>query len=120
MSSNINSTAKWIDNAISSGATSVQGISFELSDKKLNDIKNDLIKQAINNAKSTAYITASSLGMRVVAMKSLYINDIENPITNPQPFFKSSLEGAAGTNTTPILSGEQRVSISVMTNWFLK
>lgn len=119
-SSNINSTARWIDNAISSGATSVEGVVFEPSEKKLDGIKNALIKQAINNAKNSAYITASILGMKVVGIKSLYINDFENPVTNPQPFFKSSLAAPAGTNTTPIISGEQRVSISLMTNWLMK
>ena len=119
-SSNINSTARWIDNAISSGATSVEGVVFELSEKKLDGIKNALIEQAINNAKNSAYTTASLLGMKVVRIKSLYINDFENPVTNPQPFFKSSLAAPAGTNTTPIISGEQKVSMSIMTNWLMK
>lgn len=119
-SSNINSTARWIDNAISSGATSVDGVVFELSGKKLDGIKNTLIKQAINNAKNSAYITASFLGMKMVGIKSLYINDFENAVTNPQPFFKSSLAAPAGTNTTPIISGEQRVSMSLMTTWLMK
>ncbi|MDQ6668586.1 MAG: SIMPL domain-containing protein, partial [Thermoproteota archaeon] len=49
-SSKINDTARWIDTAISSGgATSVNSIGFTLSDKKLQEIKNGLIKQAINN-----------------------------------------------------------------------
>src|SRR5437867_2834665 len=40
-SSNINGTAKWIDTAVSSGgATTINGIDFTLSDKKLQEIKN--------------------------------------------------------------------------------
>jgi uncharacterized protein YggE len=120
MSPNINDTGKWIDNAISSGATSVQSVVFELSEKKLSEIKNELINQAINNAKSSAYTAAASLGMKVVGMKSLFINDFENPVNNPQPFFKNSLAEPAGANTTPIISGEQRVSLSITTNWLMK
>jgi len=120
MSANINDTGKWIDNAISSGATSVQSVVFDLSEKKLGEIKNDLINQAINNAKSTAYTAAASLGMKVVGIKSIFINDFENPVTNPQPFFKNSLAEPAGANTTPIISGEQRVSLSITTNWLVK
>jgi uncharacterized protein YggE len=120
MSPNINDTGKWIDNAISSGATSVQSVVFELSEKKLGEIKNDLINQAINSAKSTANTAAASLGTKVVGIKSLFINDFENPVTNPQPFFKDSLAEPAGANTTPIISGEQRVSLSITTNWLMK
>jgi uncharacterized protein YggE len=46
---NINSTAKWIDVAVSSGgATIVNSIDFTLSDKNSEDIRTGLIKQAIN------------------------------------------------------------------------
>jgi uncharacterized protein YggE len=121
-SSKINDTARWIDTAISSGgATSINSIGFTLSDKKLQEIKNGLIKQAINNARSKADIAASALGLKVLGIKSMYINEFEQPPTPPQPFLqKQSLATPAGANETPIISGQQDVSVSVSTDWVMK
>lgn len=121
-SSKINDTARWIDTAISSGgATSINNIGFTLSDKKLQEIKNGLIKQAINNARSKADIAASALGLKVLGIKSMYINEFEQPPTPPQPFLqKQSLATPAGANGTPIISGQQDVSVSVSTDWLMK
>lgn len=121
-SSKINDTARWIDTAISSGgATSVNSIGFTLSDKKLQEIKNGLIKQAINNARSKADIAASAVGLKVIGIKSMYINEFEQPPTPPQPFLqKQSLATPAGVNGTPIISGQQDVSVSVSTDWLMK
>jgi len=121
-SSKINDTARWIDTAISSGgATSINSIGFTLSDKKLQEIKNGLIKQAINNARSKADIAASALGLKVLGIKSMYINEFEQPPTPPQPFLqKQSLATPAGANGTPIISGQQDMSVSVSTDWLMK
>jgi len=121
-SSKINDTARWIDTAISSGgATSVSSIDFTLSDKKLQEIKNGLIKQAIDNARSKADIAASALGLKVLGIKSMYLNEFEQPPTPPQPFLqKQSLATPAGANGTPIISGQQDVSVSVSTDWLMK
>ena len=51
-SSRINDTAKWIDTATAAGANNVNNVVFTLSDKKLEETKNLLIKEAISNARS--------------------------------------------------------------------
>jgi len=118
-SSNINDSAKWIDTAVSSGgATSINSIGFTLSDKKLGETKNGLIKQAINNARSKADIAASALGLKVVGIKSVFLNEVEQPATPLQPFLQKTTP--TGANVTPIISGLQDVSVSVNTSWLMK
>jgi uncharacterized protein len=122
-SSNINSTAKWIDTAISSGgATTINSIDFTLSDKKLEKIKDGLIKQAINDARSKADIAVSALGLKVLGVKSVNINEIEQP-TAPQPFLQrqqlATAAPAPASNPTPIISGQQGVSASVSIGWLI-
>jgi uncharacterized protein len=121
-SSKINDTARWIDTAITSGgASSVNSIVFTLSDKKLQEIKNSLIKQAINNARSKADVAASALGLKVLGIKSMYLNEFDQPPTPPQPFLqKQALATPANANGTPIISGQQDVSVSVSTDWLMK
>jgi uncharacterized protein YggE len=121
-SSNINNTAKWIDTAVSSGgATTVNSVDFTLSDKKLEEIKNGLIKQAINNARSKAEIAVSALGVNILGVKSVSVNEVEQLL--PQPFLqRGPLATAAATpaaNPTPIISGQQEVSVSVSLGWLI-
>jgi uncharacterized protein len=121
-SSKINDTAKWVDTAISSGgATSINSVAFTLSDKKLQEVKNGLIKQAINNARNKADIAASALGLKVLGIKSIYLNEFEQPPTPTQPFLqKQSLATPASASATPLISGQQDVSVSVSTDWLMK
>jgi uncharacterized protein len=119
-SSTINSTAKWIDTAVSSGgATTVKSIGFTLSEKKLEEIKNGL-KQAINNARSKADIAASTLGLKLLGVKSMSVNEFERS-SPPQPLLQK-LEAAApaSANATPIISGQQEVSVGVSIEWLMK
>lgn len=124
-STNINSTAKWIDTAISSGgATTINSIDFTLSDKKLEEIKNGLIKQAINNARGKADIAVSALGLKILGIRSVSVNELgQPPSPPPQPLLqKGMLAPAAATpsaNPTPIISGQQEVSASVAIGWLI-
>lgn len=122
-SSNINNTGKWIDTAVSpGGATTVNNINFILSDKKLDETKNNLIKQAINSARSKADIAASTLGLRILGVKSMSINEFESPPQpQPQPFLTlQAMAPAASKSAPPIVSGQQEVSLSVTINWLIR
>ena len=111
-SSHINDTAKWIDTAIA-GANNVNNVAFTISDKKLEETKNLLIKEAISNARSKADIAASTLGLKVVGVKSTSLNEFEalppRPLLAAQPY---AATGAANT-ATPIISGQEQVSTNV-------
>jgi uncharacterized protein len=120
-SSSINDTAKWIDTAIAAGANNVNNVAFTLSDKKLEKTKNLLINEAISNARSKADIAASSLGLKVVGVKSASVNEFET--SPPQPIFAAqsyaATDGAAKT-ATPIISGQEQVSTNVSIVYFLR
>jgi uncharacterized protein len=113
-SSSINDAAKWIDTAITAGANNVNNVVFTLSDKKLEETKNLLIKEAISNARSKADIAASTLGLKVVGVKSASVNEFETsppqPLLAAQPY--AATDGAAKI-ATPIISGQEQVSINV-------
>jgi uncharacterized protein YggE len=113
-SSNINNISKWIDTAVAAGSNNVNNVDFALSDKRVEETKNNLIEQAINNAKTKADIAASALGLKILVVKSISLNEFNTH--PPEPFLaKESL--ATGTSpinaATPIISGKEQVSISV-------
>lgn len=115
-SSNINNISRWIDIAISTGANKVDSIYFSVSDKKLDGIQNNLLKIAINNAKSKADIAASILGLKVIGVRSINLNEFEPPPPIPQPYLAEKSLAAAGESSpvsTPILTGMQEVTMQI-------
>jgi uncharacterized protein len=114
-STNINNTSKWIDTAIAAGANTVDRIDFILSDKKLEETKTNLIKQAMQDARAKADIVASAAGMKVAGVRSINLNEfaIQPPFPPPPiPLAKESL-AAAEARPTPIISGQQEVTTNV-------
>ena len=115
-SSTLANISSWIDAAVASGANSINSIDFRISNKKLEDTKNMLIKDAIANAREKANIVSSELGLKVIGLKSITVGEFDY-IQPPQPFmekrFDAAADASAATATTPILAGEQEVSASV-------
>jgi uncharacterized protein YggE len=114
-STNIGNVSKWFDTAIAAGANTVNSVDFTLSDKKLDETKNSLIKQAIDNARTKADIAASALGLRIVGVKSASVNEFEVQSPSSIPLAKESLAPAAppANRSTPVISGEQQVSVNI-------
>ena len=86
---------------------------FTISDKKLEETKNLLIKDAISNARSKADIATSTLGLKVVGVKSASVNEFE---TSPPPSLLAAqpyTTAGAAKAATPIISGQEQVSTNV-------
>jgi len=109
-SSNINATSNWIDTAITSGANNINSIDFTISDKKLEQIKNSLIKPAIDNAVEKADIAASALGLKIVGVKSIKLLEFTASPLQQQEFATKAI---ASKPSTPIIAGEQTISQNV-------
>jgi uncharacterized protein YggE len=110
-SSNIESVMKWIDAAVSAGANNVNNIYFSLSNQKSDDMKNSLLKDAIDNTKIKADIAASAAGLKVVGVKSI---TVEEPGSSPPvPVYSAKALDGAAASPTSIISGQQEISASV-------
>jgi uncharacterized protein len=113
-STNIGNISRWIDTAVAAGANTVNNVDFTISDKKLDETKNNLIKQAIDNAITKADIAASALGLKVVGVKSVNLNEFEIQ-PPPIPLAKESVAASASiaNRSTPVISGKQQVNTNV-------
>ena len=109
-SNNVNNTSEWIDIAVSSGANNVNSVYFSLSDKKLDDIRKELVNDAIDNAKEKADIAASALGLKIVGIRTVSIDQVTPFFTGPTPYGVTSLKNEPSAPSTPILTGEQQIS----------
>jgi uncharacterized protein len=112
-STNLLNVSQWIDTAVQAGANDVSSISFILSDKKSELVKNDLMRQAIMDAKNKADIAASALGLEIAGVRSIVIEGI--PVSSRQSFFASEAIDSATPSPSPppIIAGEQKVTSTV-------
>jgi len=114
---NLANVSQWIDAAVAAGANSVNNIYFSLSDEKIRNTENILLKQALENARNKAGIAASALGLKeVIGVESINLS-VGYPV--PEPLLEQeTLESAApttpsGAPATPIISGQQEVTANV-------
>lgn len=114
----INDSSKWIDIAVSSGVNNVNNIYFSMSDKKLEGIKNELLKEAIDGAKEKADIAASALGLKIVGIKTVNIDQATPSFTGPTLYAAESSK-MNGASPTPIITGEQQISMNVNISYLL-
>ena len=113
-SSNLDNVSEWVDTAVALGANEINNIHFEVSNNKLEGIKSKLITDAIANAKQKAETAAAAVGLKVIGVESLNVEE-SIPPSPPEPLFRGDIAAQAGgaSPTTPILAGEQEVSTSV-------
>lgn len=115
-SSNLNNVSQWIDTAVASGANSINSIDFSVSEKRLEDTRSKLITDAIDNAKQKAEAAASAVQLKVIGVKSIIVDGATTvPPLPPQPFFREDAvaQGGIASSSTPIMAGEQEVSVSI-------
>ena len=110
-SSSIESVSKWIDAAVSAGANNVNNIYFSLSNQKSEEMKNSLLKDAIDSAKIKADIAASAAGLKVIGVKSIIVGEAGS--SPPVPVYSAKALDGAAASPTPIISGQQEISASV-------
>jgi uncharacterized protein len=121
---NLLNVSQWIDIAVQAGVNDVSSIYFSLSDEKSEAVKNDLLKQAITNAKGKADIAASALDLKVIGVKSISIEALGGfyPMQR-EPFLAQDATSAASAPAvrppTPIIAGEQEVTSTVNIVFFL-
>jgi hypothetical protein len=116
-SSNIDQISQWIDKAVQAGANTVNEVYFSISPKKLEEIKNTLLKDAVANAKSKGDIVAEAAGLNITGIKSITIGELGLPPL-PVPVYSKSV-AFDEASSTPILAGEQEISTTVSIAYIL-
>ena len=104
---------KVIDAAVAAGANNVSGASFFVSDGRQQEILDSLIEKAITNARNRADKAADAVNMNVSGVKSINLNDVSFPV-----FYKDFAAEASGAST-PILPGQQQISMTVQVTFFM-
>ena len=99
-----------IDAAVAAGTTNVSGAYFFISEETQQEIRDSLIADAIDNARSRAEKAADAVSMDISGVKSIHLNDVYFPVLYKE---LAAQADASGASTTPILPGEQSISMTV-------
>ncbi|HEU4605826.1 MAG TPA: SIMPL domain-containing protein, partial [Nitrososphaera sp.] len=102
-----------IDGAVQAGATNVNGAYFFVSTERQEEIRNGLIEDAIDNARVRANSAAAAVDMEIRGVKSINLNDVYFPV------FYRELAQDASISATPILPGQQEVSMTVQVTFLM-
>ena len=103
--------ANIIDGAVTAGANRVDNVSFTLSTEKHLQLKDELIEQAIMNAKTKAENALSPLDYSITGVKAISLSEFEM-LPSPMPMFDMAFEEsfAMKSASTPVFSSDQDVS----------
>lgn len=107
---NLDLAAAIIDNGVSSGANRVDSVFFTLSPQKHQEIKDNLISKAVQNAKSKAQKALSPLDHSIIGVKAVSLSEFAMPY--PQPMYRGdfAVAEAAIAAPTPVFTSDQDVS----------
>ncbi|HEV8406286.1 MAG TPA: SIMPL domain-containing protein [Nitrososphaera sp.] len=101
-----------IDTAVAAGATNVNGAYFFVSSERQEEIHSSLIADAIANARGRADKAAEAVNMEITGVKSINLNDVYFPV-----FYKEFAQ--AEGSPTPILPGQQEISMTVQVSFLM-
>ena len=100
-----------IDAAAVAGANQINGISFELSDAKREELKTNAYIAALTDAQDKADVIAETLGLTITGVQSVTENSY-TPVRSYDYAESAAMDGAKSFST-PIVSGDLSVTVSV-------
>lgn len=118
-STNLNKVSQWIDSAVKAGANMINSVEFTISPESLGAVKKILIERAISDAREKGEIAAKAVGSNILGISSIAVNtDGFNAIPLNEHMVQKSF--VSDVTSTPILPGQQGVSVSVQVTYLLK
>jgi len=105
----LDKAADIIDSAVSAGVNRIDNVYFTLSPTTQLAIKDNLIEQAILNAKSKAEKALTPLNHEIIGVKAISLSDFVSPYPQPMYDFAESAIMAKAVST-PVFSSDQDVT----------
>ena len=103
-----------IDAAADNGANSINGISFELSDAKREELKTNAYIAAITDAQDKADLIAETLGLTISGVQSVTESSYTPVRSYDYGYAEAAMDsGAKSYVSTPITSGDLSVTVNV-------
>jgi uncharacterized protein YggE len=99
-----------IDSGVSAGANRVDSVYYTLSPQRQMQVSDDLLSEAIINAKSKAEKALAPLDYQIIGVKHVSLSDFGYP-PPPIPYYKGAYDAMAESAIrTPVFASDQDVS----------
>ena len=102
-----------IDGAVAAGANRVDSVFFSLSPQRQQQVNDDLLAEAVENAKSKATKALAPLDQQIIGVKYVSLSDFGYP-RPPIPYYSYDAKmGVEAAPQTPIFQSDQDVTATV-------
>lgn len=109
-STQLDRVGQWIDAAVEAGANRVEYLYFSVSNPRQDEIRNELIAEAVQDARNKARIAVEPLGMEIIDVLSINLDNYP-VIIYPKRGYEYADD--APSATTPIIPGTNEVGASI-------
>lgn len=106
-----------LDAAVGAGANRVSNIAFSLSPAKQQSIQDELLTQAILNAKYRAENALDPLSQKIIGVKNIDVSEFSQPPPTPIRTFETMAPSAM--EKTPIFTSNQDVTTTVSVTFLI-
>ncbi|MFP4188583.1 MAG: SIMPL domain-containing protein [Halobacteriales archaeon] len=104
------SAGEIIDAAVEGGATTVGDVSFTLSDDRRTELRNDALREAMENARSQADAVAGAGDISVAGVRSVSTTDTD---VSPVSYDRAALEAEEDSGDTSVDPGPVEIDATV-------
>lgn len=108
--SKLDAGADIIDSAVGAGANKIDNVFFTLTPQTQQKIKDELIEEAVLNAKSKAEDALAPLNHQIIGVKAVTLSDFGVPPPMPLHRTLDAVSEGAMMSPTPVFSSDQEVS----------
>ena len=102
-------TGNIIDSAVGAGANRVDDVSFSLSPARQQSTQNDILSNAVVDAKSKAEKALEPLGEKIIGVKSVSLSDFSVPPPRPM-YYAGAMASPSVAKDTQIFSSNQDIT----------
>lgn len=102
-----------LDDAVSAGATRIDGVSFVATDDAIAAAQKRALRNATQDAQSQADSVLSALNLTRKEIVGIQVNGAAAPTPRPLEYSDFAVRSAAAKAPSPVIGGEQRVEGSV-------
>ncbi|MBE9183271.1 SIMPL domain-containing protein [Microcoleus sp. LEGE 07076] len=107
---NTQSAGTLLDDAVSAGATRIQGVSFVAAESAIEQAQKQALKKATQDAQAQADAVLSALNLKRGEIQGIQVNGA----IAPNPVYRQfAARAVAAEAATPVVGGEQQIEASV-------
>jgi uncharacterized protein YggE len=121
--SDLSMATKLIDKAVDGGANKIQYVSFDVSTELQKKVQYDLIKYATKDAVSKAEILTDSLGLEIIAVKTVRLNENNFQATPIMYNYASRMADSAMAGAAPsakLYTGNSKQTVTVDVTFLIR